>query len=129
LEAVPVLQRLDVVGALSKSTPFAEPQTPFTPCDCTVAEQFAAEPPFTPWHVQDHGPVPVTVVEVPELHRFVVGAEVKVPPLLLPHAPFTSSTLAEQFAVLPPLIPAQVQTHKPDPLLATVEGKPVLQRL
>jgi len=39
-----------------------------------LAEQLAVVPPFTPVHDQYQGPVPVTVVDVPELHRFVVGA-------------------------------------------------------
>ncbi len=44
-------------------------------------------------HVQ--GPVPLTVVGVPALQRLVVGAEVKVPPLDEPHAPFTEAAVKE----------------------------------
>ncbi len=94
------------------------------PC-CALAEQLAFVPPFTPWHVQDHGPEPLTGEAAPVLQRLEVGAEVQVPPLLLPHTPFTS-ILAEQFAAVPPFDPAQVQFHGPTPV--TVEAVPALQR-
>ena len=41
------------------------------------AEQGAVEPPPAPVQFQVHGPVPVTVLAVPALHRLVVGALVK----------------------------------------------------
>jgi hypothetical protein len=124
LEALPALQRFDD-GALSKSSPFAEPQAPFTPCDCILAEQLAIAPPFTPWQVQDQGPDPLTVLGLPVLQRLLVGAEVNVPPLLVPQAPFISRE-AEQLAVLPPFEPAHVQIQCPVPL--TAEAVPTLQR-
>lgn len=52
------------------------------------AEQFAVFPPFTPAHVQDHGPEPVTEDAEPRSQRFVEGAVGNVPLLLLPHMPF-----------------------------------------
>jgi len=65
LEALPALQRFDV-GALSKSSPFAEPQAPFT---SSSAEHFAVEPPFDPAQLQFHGPFPVTLDAVPPVQR------------------------------------------------------------
>ena len=53
-----------------------------------VAEQLAAAPPLDPLQLHDQGPLPLTVVAVPELHRLVVGAAVKVPPFDAPHTPF-----------------------------------------
>ena len=121
-EAVPLLQRL-VVGAEVKVAPLLDPHTPAT---IRFAEQLAFEPPFTPVQFHDHGPVPLTAVAVPELHRFVVGAEVKSPPLLLPHTPVTIR-FAEQLAFEPPLVPLQVQLQGPVP--ETVEAVPLPQRL
>jgi len=75
LEALPVLQRFAVAGALSKSSPFAEPQTPFTGCGSKLAEQLAFVPPFNPWQVQDQGPEPESADVVPALQsRFDAGA-------------------------------------------------------
>ena len=54
-----------------------------------VALQVEVVPPLTPMHVQLHGPVPVTTDAVPEVQKLAVGAVVKVPPLLVPHAPLT----------------------------------------
>jgi hypothetical protein len=120
LEALPALQRFDV-GALSKSSPFAEPHAPFT---SRFAEQPALEPPFNPAHVHFQCPFPVTVEALPALQRFDVGSVKKLPLFAEPQAPFIS-TLAEQFAVLPPLDPAQV--HCQSPLLVTKDGVPELQ--
>ena len=95
-----------------------------------MAEQLAWLPPFIPAQVQTQEPDPLLVTEeaVPGLQRFVAGAVMKVWLLAEPQAPF-NSTLAEQLAVEPPLIPAQVQTQEPEPLFATVEALPGLQRL
>ena len=49
------------------------------------AEQFAAVPPFNPVQLHVHGPLPLTVVGVPALQRFVEGADVNVPPFDDPH--------------------------------------------
>ena len=46
-------------------------------------------PPFVPAHVQVQGPLPETADAVPVLQKLTLGATVKVPPLLLPHAPLT----------------------------------------
>ncbi len=54
-----------------------------------LAEQLAVVPPFDPVQLHVHGPVPLTAVAVPALQRFVVGAEVNVPPFEVPHTPFT----------------------------------------
>jgi hypothetical protein len=122
----PVLQRF-VVGADVKVPPLLLPQMPLMVVCCRFAEQFAGVPPFTPWHVQDQGPEPLTVVGFPVLQRFVVGADVKVPPLLLPQMPLmvVCCRFADQFAGVPPFTPWHVQDQGPEPL--TVVGFPVLQ--
>ena len=120
-DAVPVLQRFEL-GAVVKPCPFDEPHAPLT---SRLAEQFAVDPPFTPAHVQLHGPLPVTADAVPVLQRFELGALKRLCPFDEPHAPLPSR-LAEQFTVDPPFDPAQVQLHGPDP--ETVEAVPVLQR-
>ena len=89
------------------------------------AEQLAVDPPPDPAQVQVHGPEPLTAETVPALQRFAVGAEVKLWPLDDPQAPLTVK-FAEQLAVDPPLDPAQVQVHGPEPLI--VEIVPALQR-
>ena len=52
-----------------------------------LAEQLAVEPPFEPTQVHTHGPVPLTVVGVPELQR-LVGVDVSVALLSEPQTPF-----------------------------------------
>ncbi len=59
------------------------------------AEQLAVVPPLDPVQLHVQGPVPLTVVGVPELQRLVVGAEVKVPPFDAPHTPFTGVDVKE----------------------------------
>ena len=120
-EVVPELQR-PVVGVEVNVCPLLLPQTPFT---FRLAEQFAVAPPFDPWQVQLHGLVPVTTEAAPALQRPVVGFEVSVCPLLLPHAPSTLR-FAEQFVEDPPVNPLQVQFHGPVPVIA--EAVPTLQR-
>lgn len=94
-----------------------------------VALQSENVPPFVPTHDQIQGPLPVTIVAVPLLHKLVAGATVTVVPLLLPQMPLTGTvpTLAEQLAVVPPLLPAHFHDHGPVP--ETVDGLPVAQRL
>ena len=53
------------------------------------AEQLAVEPPFDPAQLQVQGPLPVTVLALPAVHRLVVGAVVKTPWLAEPHWPST----------------------------------------
>ncbi len=60
-----------------------------------LAEQLAVVPPLDPVQLHVHGPVPSCVVGVPELQRLVVGADVKVPPLAEPHAPFTGADVKD----------------------------------
>ena len=67
------------------------------------AEQLAVEPPPDPAQVQVQGPVPPTVLAVPAVHRLVVGAEAKVPPLDEPQTPMTTGlnvAATVQFAVI-----------------------------
>src|SRR5438270_8505626 len=51
------------------------------------AEHEAVLPPFWPLHCQYHGPLPVTAVAVPALHRPEVGAVVVGTPFAGPHTP------------------------------------------
>ena len=55
-----------------------------------LAEQLAVVPPFNPMQLHNQGPLPLTDVSAPELHRFTVGVVVKVPPFEVPQAPFTA---------------------------------------
>ncbi len=63
--------------------------------------------------------MPVTGDALPELQRFVEGAEANVPPLDDPQAPLTVR-FAKQFAFVPPFEPLHVQYHGPVPV--TVEA-------
>ena len=95
------------------------------------AEHEAVVPPLLPAQFQRHGPLPVIVDAVPALQRLVVGALVRVAPFEEPHVPFTpcveATFSAEQVAVVPPLLPAQL--HDQGPLPLTVDAVPVVQRL
>lgn len=77
---------------------------PPPPPPLTLAEQLAVDPPFDPVQLHDQGPLPLTEVGVPALHRFVVGAVVKVPPFADPQTPFTGPVVnvadTVQFAVM-----------------------------
>ena len=48
----------------------------------------AVVPPFDPVQFHDHGPLPLTAVDVPALQRLVLGSDVKVPPFDEPQTPF-----------------------------------------
>ena len=89
-----------------------------------------SSPPLLPAQLHDHGPLPLTVEAVPAVQRFAVGAVLTVAPFELPHAPFTgcaeATFVAEQVAVVPPPLPAQL--HDQGPLPLTVEAVPALQR-
>jgi hypothetical protein len=118
--AVPALQRF-VVGAVVTATPFAEPQTPLTgeaTFSGALHEEFV--PPLLPSHIQAHGPVPLTVVAVPAEQRLVVGALVTATPFAGPQTPSTAveASGAEQDVVVPPFLPAQLQSHGPVPVSA-----------
>ena len=128
VDAVPALQRL-FVGAVLTATPFDEPQAPITGEGRSTAEQVAEVPPLLPAQLHDHGPLPVTLDAVPALQRFAVGVLVRSAPFEDPHAPFTgvAEAFAEQVAVVPPLLPTQLQFQGPLP--ATVDAEPPLQRL
>jgi hypothetical protein len=64
------------------------------------ALQVAVVPPLAPVHVQFHGPVPVTVVGVPKVQRFIVGRDAKFALLLLPQTPLTGTTTVVKLQVL-----------------------------
>jgi hypothetical protein len=74
------------------------------------AEHIAVVPPFVPVQLHVYGPVPVTVVAVPALHKPEVGADAVATPLALPHCPFTGVVAcgAEHIAVVPPFVPVQL---------------------
>jgi hypothetical protein len=82
-----------------------------------------------PAQFQFHGPMPATAEAVPVVHRLVVGLLLRLSPFDDPHAPLTVTGLrdAVHCAVLPPLLPAQLQFHGPVPL--TVDVVPAVQRL
>ena len=96
----------------------------------TDAEHDAA-PLLPPAQLHDHGPLPPTVDAVPALQRLAVGALLSLPPFEEPHAPFTgcaeATFFAEQVAVVPPPLPAQLHDHGPLPV--TVDAAPAPQRL
>jgi hypothetical protein len=95
------------------------------------AEHDAAAPPLLPAQLHDHEPEPLTVDAVPVVQRFAVGALARLAPFEEPHAPFTgcaaATFVAEQVAVAPPPLPAQLHDHGPEPL--TLEAVPALHRL
>jgi hypothetical protein len=123
-DAVPVVQRL-AVGAAVRSAPLLLPQAPLVAVT-RLAEQLAVVPVLMPAQVQFHGPLPLTDDAVPALQRFVLGADVRLSPLLLPQEPLVTR-LAEQLAFVPPFVPLQIHVHGPLPL--TDDADPVLQRL
>jgi hypothetical protein len=125
---VPGLQR-PVVGALVNLLPLAVPHWAFG----LDVKQEAVLPPLDPMQFQLHGPAPVMAEGVPALQRPVDGALVAVAPLAGPHTPLVPAgggvLLAEQIALLPPLVPAQIQPQGPVPLMAEavpVEHRPVV---
>ena len=93
------------------------------------AEQVAVEPPFDPAQPQLHGPLPLTPEAEPVVHSPLVGAVLVMTPFAGPHWPLTGAEAsgAEQVAVVPPLLPTQVQVQGPLPV--TVVAVPALQRL
>jgi hypothetical protein len=127
VDGVPALQN-PLVGAVLVMTPFAGPHWPFT--GGAEAPQIAVLPPFDPAQVQLQGPLPVTVDGVPALQNPLVGAVLVMTPFAGPHWPFSGGAEASgapQIAVLPPLLPTQVQVQGPLPV--TVVAVPALQRL
>ncbi len=77
-------------GVLGLMEPFA-PAEGVTVQLVIAAEQFAVLPPLAPAQVQVQGPEPLTLLGVPTVQRFVVGALVNVPPLDEPQEPLTGS--------------------------------------
>ena len=101
----------DVVAPLLTVCAVVGLMVPLLPADgvtvqlARFAEQFAVEPLFAPVQVQVHGPVPATVLAAPALHRLVVGALVKLPPLAVPHTPFWLNVAATvQLPVIAPVV-------------------------
>jgi hypothetical protein len=113
LEAVPDEHRLPE-GAEVTARPLALPHEPLL---TSWAEHSAVEPPLAPAQFHDHGPLPETLEALPAEHRLLEGAEVTSVPLALPQAPLTAALLtgAEHCAVVPRLVPAQLQDHGPAP--------------
>ena len=62
----------------------------FPPEQLRFDEQLASEPPLLPRHVHVYGPLPLTLVALPALHRLLVGAPVVFPPAAEPQDPFTT---------------------------------------
>ena len=78
-----------LTGASTNVPPLDDPHCPLTGSAPLVAKQLAVVPPFEPTQVQIHlDPLTYGLVDVPELHSPVVGAELKVPPFDEPHCPF-----------------------------------------
>ena len=108
-----------------------DPVLPLVPVEASLSEHEAVEPPLAPAQLHDHGPLPLTVDAVPAVQRFAVGLVLTVPPFEEPQAPFTgcaeATFFAEQVALVPPPLPAQLHDHGPLPL--TDDAVPALQRL
>ena len=62
----------------------------FVPTQLRFEVQLASEPPLLPRHVHVYGPLPLTLVALPALHRLLVGAPVVFPPAAEPQDPFTT---------------------------------------
>ncbi len=54
------------------------------------AVQLAVEPPLLPAQLHAQGPLPVTLDEVPAVHRLVVGTLARLSPLDAPQMPLTA---------------------------------------
>jgi hypothetical protein len=72
------------------------------------AEQLAVAPPSTPVQVQIQGSEPLTWEGVPAAHNPLVGALDSATPYDNPQTPSTALAGAEQVAVVPPPLPAQL---------------------
>jgi hypothetical protein len=88
--AAPTLHKL-LTGAVSTVLPLALPHTPLTGVGLfwMLALQNASEPLLLPKHFHDQGPLPLTKVAVPTLHKLLLGPLENVPPLEAPQTPFT----------------------------------------
>ena len=62
------------------------------PTQLRLDEHDLSEPPSLPLQLHVYGPVPLTAVALPLLHRLVVGALVVLPPSADPQAPSTAVT-------------------------------------
>ena len=92
-----------VVGVLGLMVPLL-PAEGVTLQVWMFAEQLAVVPPFAPVQLQVHGPVPVTALALPAVHRLALGAAVKVPLFAVPHSPLTgvgvNVATTEQFPLI-----------------------------
>jgi len=104
--------------------PFEDPQLPLV---SRRAEHEALVPPLEPAQLQLHGPLPLTLEAEPVLQRLVEGAAVRSAPFADPHWPLVATMAAEHEALLPPLLPAQLQAQGPVPVM--LEAVPMVQRL
>jgi hypothetical protein len=82
------------------------------------AEQLAFVPPLVPLQLQLQGPLPVTVVAVPDEQRSVAGATPRKAPLLLPQTPSTG--LGEKAAITF-FAPSMATVQAPVPLHAPLQ--------
>ena len=76
------------------------PHDPLIGSGVLFALQDALVPPLLPLHVHVQGPVPDTLLAVPNVHSPEVGADEYVPPSAEPHCPF-NFLIALQNALLP----------------------------
>jgi hypothetical protein len=130
-DCVPALHKL-ATGALAAATPLAFPQAPFTGVavvEALFAEHTTVPDGLVPEQVHSHGPLPFTADAVPTEHSPVAGAALSDAPFADPHTPLVSACarFAEHCAVVPLLLPAQLQFHGPVPV--TAEAVPALHRL
>ena len=119
------------IGLADEATCWIRVGTGWEPVEASLSEHAAVLPPLLPTQVHDHGPLPLTADAVPVEQRFAVGLALTVAPFEEPHAPFTGGLeaifVAEQVAVVPPLLPAQLHAHGPLP--PTDDAAPAMQRL
>ena len=127
-DCVPSAHKSDT-GEVVDAAPLAVPHSP-----SDGSEQAVLLPPLVPWQVQDHadpGDPPPATTGVFELskHRPDDGALLTGAPLV-PAVPHNPNSGAAQVAVVPPLVPAQVQPHADpgDPPPLTLDGVPGLHK-
>ena len=72
--ALPVVHNVPAAGAVAKVFPCDHPHEPFTGGEKEEL-QLAFDPPLTPLHIHDHGPVPVTALALPVVHKVLAGGE------------------------------------------------------
>ena len=75
-------------------------------------------PPLAPPQLQFQGPEPFTELALPTLHKSAFGAVLKLLPFALPQEALIGAAFffALQAALVPPLVPPQLQFQGPEPL-------------